>query len=58
MYLFKNSIPTAKKTLRIFITKPNRLMLLMETVAVYCEIHASLNRETYVATGGQSASLS
>jgi hypothetical protein len=34
-----NSVRTAQKTHYVSATKPNRLMLFRETVAVYCENH-------------------
>jgi hypothetical protein len=33
----KNSVRTSQETHYVTVTKPNRLMLFMETVAVYCE---------------------
>jgi hypothetical protein len=39
IYIFKNSVRTSKETHYVSITKPNRLMLFSETVAVYCENH-------------------
>jgi hypothetical protein len=35
----KETVRTSQETHYIFATKPNRLMLFMETVAVYCENH-------------------
>jgi hypothetical protein len=37
--IYKNSVRTSQETHYISTTKPNRLMLLGETVAVYCENH-------------------
>jgi hypothetical protein len=34
-----NSVRTSQETHNVSTTKPNRLMLLQETVAVYCENH-------------------
>jgi hypothetical protein len=34
-----NSVRTSQETHYVSATKPNRLMLFRETVAVYCEIH-------------------
>jgi hypothetical protein len=36
---FKNSVRTSQETHYVSATKPNRLMLFRETVAVYCENH-------------------
>jgi hypothetical protein len=36
---FTNSIRTSLETYYVSATKPNRLMLFRETVAVYCENH-------------------
>jgi hypothetical protein len=35
--IYKNSIRTSQETFYVSATKPNRLMLLRGTVAVYCE---------------------
>jgi hypothetical protein len=35
--MYKNPVRTSQETLYISTTKPNRLMLFGETVAVYCE---------------------
>jgi hypothetical protein len=37
--LFINSVRTSQETHYVSVTKPNRLMLFRETVAVYCENH-------------------
>jgi hypothetical protein len=37
--IYKNSVPTSQETHHVTATKPNRLMLFRETVAVYCENH-------------------
>jgi hypothetical protein len=37
--LYKNSVHTSQETHYVSATKPNRLMLFRETVAVYCENH-------------------
>jgi hypothetical protein len=37
--IYKNSVPTSQETHYVSTTKPNRLMLFGETVAVYCENH-------------------
>jgi hypothetical protein len=37
--MYKNSVRTSQETHYVFVTKPNRLMLFRETVAVYCENH-------------------
>jgi hypothetical protein len=37
--LYKNSVLISQETQYVSATKPNRLMLFRETVAVYCEIH-------------------
>jgi hypothetical protein len=37
--IYKNSVHTSQETHHISATKPNRLMLFRETVAVYCENH-------------------
>jgi hypothetical protein len=36
---YKNSVRTSQETHYVSTTKPNRLMLFRETVAVYFEIH-------------------
>jgi hypothetical protein len=36
---YTNSVRTSQETHYVSATKPNRLMLLRETVAVYCENH-------------------
>jgi hypothetical protein len=38
-FIYKNSVRTSQETHYVSATKPNRLMLLRETVAVYCENH-------------------
>jgi hypothetical protein len=35
----RNSVHSSQETHYVFATKPNRLMLFGETVAVYCENH-------------------
>jgi hypothetical protein len=35
--MYKNSVRTSQETCYVSATKPNRLMLFGETVAVYCE---------------------
>jgi hypothetical protein len=42
-YGVKNSVRTSQETHHISATKPNRLMLFRETVAVYCENHTEHN---------------
>jgi hypothetical protein len=37
--IFKNSVRTSQETHHVSATKPNRLLLFRETVAVYCEKH-------------------
>jgi hypothetical protein len=37
--IYKNLVRTSQETHYVTATKPNRLMLLRETVAVYCENH-------------------
>jgi hypothetical protein len=37
--LYENPVRTSQETHSVSITKPNRLMLFRETVAVYCENH-------------------
>jgi hypothetical protein len=37
--IYKNSVRTSQETHYASTTKPNRLMLFRETVAVYCENH-------------------
>jgi hypothetical protein len=37
--VYKNSVRMSQETHYISATKPNRLMLFRETVAVYCESH-------------------
>jgi hypothetical protein len=37
--MYKNSVPTSQETHHISATKPNRLMMFRETVAVYSENH-------------------
>jgi hypothetical protein len=37
--IYKNSASTSQETHYVSTTKPNRLMLFGETVAVYCENH-------------------
>jgi hypothetical protein len=37
--MFQNSVPTSQETYYVSATKPNRLMLFRETIAVYCENH-------------------
>jgi hypothetical protein len=37
--IYNNSVHTSQETHYIYATKPNRLMLFRETVAVYCENH-------------------
>jgi predicted Zn-dependent protease with MMP-like domain len=36
---YSNSVRTSQETYYVSATKPNRLMLFRETVAVYCENH-------------------
>jgi hypothetical protein len=43
--IYKNSVRTSQETHYVSATKPNRLMLFGETVAVYCE-----NRTEYINT--------
>jgi hypothetical protein len=42
MIYYENPVPVSKETYYVFTTKPNRLMLFGETVAVYCEDEATL----------------
>jgi hypothetical protein len=49
----KNSDPTSKKTQCISITKPNRLMLFREIIAVYCENHMEHTKHTVWAERGR-----
>jgi hypothetical protein len=37
--IYKDSVSTSQETHYVTTTKPNRLMLFGETVAVYCENH-------------------
>jgi hypothetical protein len=37
--MYTNSVRTSQETYHVTSTKPNRLMLFGETVAVYCENH-------------------
>jgi hypothetical protein len=37
--VFKNVVRTSQETHYVSATRPNRLMLFRETVAVYCENH-------------------
>jgi hypothetical protein len=37
--IYKNPVRTSQETDHVSTTKPNRLMLFGETVAVYCENH-------------------
>jgi hypothetical protein len=37
--MYKNSVRTSQETHHVSATKPSRLMLFGETVAVYCENH-------------------
>jgi hypothetical protein len=37
--MYKNSVRTSQETHYVSATKPNRLMLFRERVAVYCENH-------------------
>jgi hypothetical protein len=37
--IYSNSVRTSQETRYVSATKPNRLMLFRETVAVYCESH-------------------
>jgi hypothetical protein len=39
VYVYINSVRTSQETHYISTTKPNRLMLCRETIAVYCENH-------------------
>jgi hypothetical protein len=39
LLIYKNSVRTSQETHYVSTTKPNRLMLFMETVAVYCDNH-------------------
>jgi hypothetical protein len=39
LILYKNTVRTSQETYYVYATKPNRLMLLRETVAVYSENH-------------------
>jgi hypothetical protein len=49
--MYKNSVRTSQETHYVSATKPNRLMLFKETVAVYCE-----NRTEHTDTfSGQNA---
>jgi hypothetical protein len=54
-----NSVRTSQETYYVSATKPNRLMLFRETVAVYCENHmehtdtlCGQNAESYYEAGG------
>jgi hypothetical protein len=38
-FIYKNSVRTSQETHYVSATKPNRLVLFKETVAVYCERH-------------------
>jgi hypothetical protein len=55
---YKNSVRTSQETYYVSTTKPNRLMLFEETVAVYCEKHTELTNTLceknaeYVKAGG------
>jgi hypothetical protein len=40
--MYKNSVRTSQETHCVSATKPNRLMLFREAVAVYCEKHTNL----------------
>jgi hypothetical protein len=37
--VYINSVRTSQETHYVFVTKPNRLMLFREIIAVYCENH-------------------
>jgi hypothetical protein len=50
--LFKHSVRTSQETHYVSATKPNRLMLFRETVAVYCENHTEHTDSTFY---GQNA---
>jgi hypothetical protein len=49
--MYKNPVRTSQETHYVSTTKPNRLMLFRETVAVYCENHT----EHINSMGGQNA---
>jgi hypothetical protein len=52
-FIYKNSVRTSQETHYVFAIKPNRLMLLGETVTVHCE-----NRTEHINTlCGQNAEL-
>jgi hypothetical protein len=41
--VYRNSVRTSQETQHVSVTKPNRFMLLRETIAVYCESHKEHN---------------
>jgi hypothetical protein len=43
MSLYNNSVRTSQETCYVSATKPNRLMLFREELAVYCENHMEHN---------------
>jgi hypothetical protein len=57
--LYKNSVRTSQETHYVSATKPNRLMLFGETVAVYCENHtehiSTLSRQNAWSSNGKQA---
>jgi hypothetical protein len=52
--IYINSVRTSQETHNVSATKPNRLMLFGETVAVYCENHTE---HTYVLCGQNAESM-
>jgi hypothetical protein len=55
---FQNSVRTPQETHYVSVTKPNRLMLFRETVAVYCESHTEhIECRVYVKAGGKYNNL-
>jgi hypothetical protein len=54
LYTYKNSVRTSQETHYASATKPNRLMLFGEIIAVYCENHIE---HTNTLCGGQNAEL-
>jgi hypothetical protein len=49
--MYKDSVCTSQETHHVSATKPNRLMLFRETVAVYCEKHIAYEDTVWVKCG-------
>jgi hypothetical protein len=53
--IYKNPVRTSQETHYLSATKPNRIMLFRETVAVYCENHTEHTNTLCVGQNAEAA---